>query len=224
MSVKMITTDELRHMKGDEGLILQGCGGNLDEWVEGINDMFTDEGILKEGSKFENCLAFENNGVTCLLFPFKNVKIETGKLAIWRLKTHETFGGTWLSDYVPNVLGGFVEVSENPMTYDDMQKRLEHIIGDESDIYTSPDFQCDQTGGFPTSLCVCWDKGKAWLELNRSMIENGEDVSYYEQLCADFGIQDCQDEEQFNDILQELGEDAYENAQIVSDDEGMVML
>lgn len=78
MSVKMITTDELRHMKGGEGLILQGCGGNLDEWVEGINDMFTDEGILKEGSKFENCLAFENNGVTCLLFPFKNVKIETG--------------------------------------------------------------------------------------------------------------------------------------------------
>ena len=55
------------------------------------------------------------------------------------------------------------------------------------------------------------------------MIENGEDVSYYEQLCADFGIQDCQDEEQFNDILKELGEDAYENAQIVSDDEGMVM-
>lgn len=112
MSVRMITTDELRHMKGDEGLILQGCGGNLDEWVEGINDMFTDEGILKEGSKFKNCLVFVNNGVTCLLFSFKNVKIETGKLAIWRLKTHETFGGKWLSDYVPNVRGGFVNNQE----------------------------------------------------------------------------------------------------------------
>ena len=27
---------------------------------------------------------------------------------MWRLQTHEMFGGTWLSDYVPNRLGGFV--------------------------------------------------------------------------------------------------------------------
>ena len=30
-----------------------------------------------------------------------------GKLAMWRLQTHGAFGGTWLSDYVPNRLGGF---------------------------------------------------------------------------------------------------------------------
>lgn len=28
---------------------------------------------------------------------------------MWRLQTHPHFGGTWLSDYVPNRLGGFVQ-------------------------------------------------------------------------------------------------------------------
>lgn len=41
MSVKTISKDELRRMEGSEGLILQGCGGNLDEWVDGINDTVT---------------------------------------------------------------------------------------------------------------------------------------------------------------------------------------
>ena len=32
-----------------------------------------------------------------------------GKLAMWRLNTHEAYGGTWLSDFVPNYLGGYLE-------------------------------------------------------------------------------------------------------------------
>lgn len=32
-----------------------------------------------------------------------------GRLAIWRLRSHEQFGGTWLSDYISNRLGGFTE-------------------------------------------------------------------------------------------------------------------
>lgn len=68
MSVKQINTDDLRRMKGTEGLILQGCGGSLDEWVDGINDMFTESEILLNGTKFkaENCCAFENEGLTNL--------------------------------------------------------------------------------------------------------------------------------------------------------------
>ena len=42
MSAKNITTEELRHMKESEGLILQGCGGRLDEWVDGINGMLAE--------------------------------------------------------------------------------------------------------------------------------------------------------------------------------------
>ena len=34
MSVKTISKDELRRMEGSEGLILQGCGGSLDEGPE----------------------------------------------------------------------------------------------------------------------------------------------------------------------------------------------
>lgn len=87
--IRKITTDDLRKMKNKEGLILQGCGGDLQEWQDGINDLLTKENILLDGSKFENCLSFEYNGIPCLLFPFEeNVKLDTGKLAIWRLRSH----------------------------------------------------------------------------------------------------------------------------------------
>lgn len=109
MNIKKIETEELRKMNDSEGLILQGCGGSLEEWVNGINQMLTEEEILLEGSIFDNCMSFENEEVTCLLFPFEGVRLNVGKLAMWRLTTHETFGGTWLSDYVPNRLGGFVD-------------------------------------------------------------------------------------------------------------------
>ena len=105
--IKTIKADALKDMKGKEGLILQGCGGKLEEWLDGINEMLTEDGILLDGSKFENALTFEHDSCTNLLFPFEGVKLDVGKLAIWRLKTHEQFGGTWLSDYVPNRLCGF---------------------------------------------------------------------------------------------------------------------
>lgn len=112
MSIKKIIAEDLRRMDGKEGLILQGCGGSLDEWVDGINDLLTESGILLEGTKFkaENCSAFEHDGLTCLMFPFsEDVKLDVGRLAMWRLQTHGQLGGTWLSDYVPNRLGGFTE-------------------------------------------------------------------------------------------------------------------
>ena len=35
--MKTITTEELKNMSHQEGLILQGCGGDLQEWIDGIN-------------------------------------------------------------------------------------------------------------------------------------------------------------------------------------------
>lgn len=107
MSIKHINTDDLRRMSNTEGLIIQGCGGDLQEWVDGINEMLTEEGILRNGSQLKECSTFEHGGLTCLLFPLKGVEVNASHLAIWRLKTHDAFGGTWLSDYVPNHLGGF---------------------------------------------------------------------------------------------------------------------
>lgn len=105
MSIREITTDELRQMKGNEGLIVQGCGGSLQDWQDGINKMLTDASILKDGTSFDDIYSFKNGNLTCLMFPFeKDVNIDIDKLAVWRLMTHEEFYGTWLSDYIPNYL------------------------------------------------------------------------------------------------------------------------
>lgn len=112
--MKKISTDDLRRMEEQEGLILQGCGGDLQEWVDGINGMFTQDGILLDGSRFENVVYFQIGNQTNLLFPFDGVKLDIGKLALWRLHTRDQFAGVWLSDYVPNRLGGFQQKIERP--------------------------------------------------------------------------------------------------------------
>lgn len=113
MSIRQITKEQLRRMGDREGLVLQGCGGDPQEWLDGINEILTNEGILKKDAGFEEAYTFQHDGLTCLLFPFKeNMELDMGKLAVWRLATHSTFGGTWLSDYVPNRLGGFVQIQE----------------------------------------------------------------------------------------------------------------
>ena len=133
MSVKKIRADELRRMNGQEGLILQGCSGELQDWVDGINDMLIKSDILFDGTKFkaENCLAFENEGLTNLLFPFsEDVKLNMGKLAMWRLQTHSNFGGKWLSDYVDNRLGGFI-----PEKASEQKKPDCKLIGEDGNIF-----------------------------------------------------------------------------------------
>ena len=112
MEIKSVSLHDLRKMNGSEGLVLQGCGGDLKEWVDGINDMLKESGILQNESRFEKVYSFNNGNLTCLLFPFDDVQLNVGRLAMWRLQTHEQFGGTWLSDYVPNRLGGFTAENE----------------------------------------------------------------------------------------------------------------
>lgn len=114
MKINNVTIDDLRKMPGKEGLVLQGCGGDLKEWVDGINDLLTESGILLEGTKFDTAFSFPYEDLECLMFPFDDVKLDIGKFAVWRLQTHHIFGGTWLSDFVPNRLGGFLEESRKP--------------------------------------------------------------------------------------------------------------
>lgn len=104
MDIQGVTLDELRKMQDIEGLVLQGCGGQLHDWVNGINDMLTESGILQNGSKFKKAFSFKNGNLTCLLFPFDDVQLDVGKLAIWRIQTREDFGSMWLSDYIANNL------------------------------------------------------------------------------------------------------------------------
>ena len=107
MSVKKINPETLRTMSGKDALILRGCGGDLQEWVDGINDMLLKENILRNGSRIEGCSAFEYDGLTCLVFPFEGADLDIGRLAMWRLAMLEDYHGIWLSDFVDNYLGGF---------------------------------------------------------------------------------------------------------------------
>lgn len=104
MTIKKITLSEVAKMKGSEGLVLQGCGGDLREWVDGINKILVDEEIMKLERKFTDAFTFIYKDITCLLFSFENVELDVSKLAIWRLATREVFGSMWLSDFIDNYL------------------------------------------------------------------------------------------------------------------------
>ena len=123
-----IAPEELRKMSDKEGLILQGCGGDLQEWADGINSALIDADILK--SPFDRLYVFENEGHTNIMFPFDDVELDIGKLAMWRLQTHEQFYGTWLSDYVTNRLGGFEEQPAQEQKKPDCQ-----LIGQDGNIF-----------------------------------------------------------------------------------------
>ena len=47
-------------------------------------------------------------------------------------------------------------------------------------------------------LCVNWEEGKAWLELNPFVDPCGADMEACEQRCADFGIRTCTDIDDFS--------------------------
>ena len=135
MSVKTVNTEELRSMSSTEGLVLQGCGGELKEWIDGINGLFKRSGILLEDSEFkeDDCYTFKNGDLTCLLFPFSDdISIDLGKMAMWRLQTHQDLGGTWFSDYVDNRLGGFIKENDSP---EEKAKPDCALIGEDGNIF-----------------------------------------------------------------------------------------
>ena len=130
MSIKNITPDDLRQMQDQEALILQGCGGEPQEWLDGINDLFANEGILLNGTRFQDCSVFKHGGRTCILFPFEGVELNIGRLAMWRIQTHGNYGGTWLSDYIPNYLDN-PDYAEEPA----MKKPDCPLIGQDGNIF-----------------------------------------------------------------------------------------
>ena len=122
-------------MSNTEGLVLQGCGGELKEWIDGINGLFKRSGILLEDSEFkeDDCYTFKNGELTCLLFPFNDeISIDLGKMAMWRLQTHQDLGGTWFSDYVDNRLGGFI--NENDSVKEKVKPNCA-LIGEDGNIF-----------------------------------------------------------------------------------------
>ena len=76
MPIERITADDLRDMEHQEGLVLQGCGGEAQERLDGINDLLTQDSILQNGSRFETVKVFQHDGLTNLLFPFEDIQVD----------------------------------------------------------------------------------------------------------------------------------------------------
>lgn len=95
--------------------------------VEGTDQLLTCEGIFKNNDIFKEVLVFEYGGLTNILFTMDGVGLDIGKLALWRNSTHRNFGGTWLSDYLPNKLGihmdKAIEEKRDPEQEFDLQQK-----------------------------------------------------------------------------------------------------
>ena len=115
MKIKEVTTVDIANMRSSEGLVLQGCGGDLREWVDGINKLLIDADIIKSNQKLDNILSFKYNDLTCIVFLFEGIELDMSKLAIWRLTTRETFGSMWLSDFIDNYLGKVTKKPDCPL-------------------------------------------------------------------------------------------------------------
>lgn len=135
IKITTISAASLRANPQQEGLVLQGCGGELRKWVTAVNQALTEQDILKEGSKFQSVQTFRHGNLTNLVFPFdENVKMDVGKLAIWRIQTHGHLGSTWLSDYVENRLGGYAS-EQRQQQEQSCQKPDCPLIGQDGNIF-----------------------------------------------------------------------------------------
>ena len=120
---KELSIKEVQELKGDY-LILQGCGGDLQEWIDGIKEMFIEQKVIeKQDFQFKEVYSFINKDATNMLFGLDGLNV--GRLAIVRLGMTEQFGAMWLSDYKDN---GYIKVEEK------VKPRCE-LIGQDGNIF-----------------------------------------------------------------------------------------
>ena len=115
--MKKLKLDEVKNLKNKnyDFLVLQGCGGNLDEWVDGITNMLKDNRIVPDSFSFDEIYSFEKEGATNLAFALNNKNIDMGKLAMFRLSIRNDFGAMWLSDYIDNYLNDIKKKPKAPI-------------------------------------------------------------------------------------------------------------
>jgi len=96
-----------------------------------------------------------------------------------------------------------------------MNVMAQRILAGPNTMYGG-DFYCGRTEGYPT--CVCWDPDsqKVWLELNvgaaDSIITDGvvAGFSHYQAICEDWGVRHCASQEDYDQVLDELGAQSYD--------------
>ncbi len=97
---KISFSDFKQLVKGEEGIVLLGCGGELSQWTDGVTKLLLGEEIITTNG-FSKIFVLKTTGgrtdIAMVLNPLS--KVDIGKMAIWRLQ----FGDcSWISDYVDN--------------------------------------------------------------------------------------------------------------------------
>ena len=125
---------QFKDLKGTEGLVFLGCGGDLDEWTNGIKLMLpTDcQGVFGEFS-----LLVSSGGRHDLVLPILDGENTPMSLIAWRLR----FGDcSWISDYRVNYrdhhhmhLHNCVQATENLAAPAEVQENVAVIDGDKDD-------------------------------------------------------------------------------------------
>ncbi len=91
-------------VNGKEGIVLLGCGGDLQEWVQGVTSSLHESNCIfsvTPSVSFSDFIVLKTNGGrTDLVMMFKkDANISIGRMAMWRLQ----FGDcSWVSDYIVN--------------------------------------------------------------------------------------------------------------------------
>lgn len=163
--------DELLHEFEGEGLVCLGCGGDLNEWVDGVNNIMLSQGVTSHPKILGDAIQFEYEGLTNLLFPFPTDSddFNVSRLAIVRL--HYDWM-KWWSDYKDNTL-----LTE---TYEDDEDIFDDFYYDEYD-EDCPLFTPDDDEGCPVcgSVDVIYKPGP----------------SHHVSICNNCGFVDCEFDE-----------------------------
>ena len=130
-------------------------------------------------------------------------------------------GKTLLDVSEHGLITGYGYMVVNPEKLDISQ--LDRPFGEQTvsigDVHISPDFQCDQTSGYPTVLAWNKDNGTAILQPAPVFDDDSKESKQCLRECADWGVHPCASWEDYNGLLESIGEDAYYNAAVSLDDE-----
>lgn len=107
--IKAKSFNSLREfIKNNFGIVVLGCGGNTDEWTVGLTKELVGSKIITD--KIQNAFTdtytitgnkLGNQGRVDVLFVFdKKLKLNMGKLAIWRLQWAGAI--SWVDDFIVN--------------------------------------------------------------------------------------------------------------------------
>ncbi len=109
-----ITTDELRNIKGQNGLAFMDCAMNPYELLVTLNQAFVHGGILLNESRLERVLTLQHDGKVDVIIPFDSANLEPTKLVMWQMLTFQDCHGVFLSDYICNTLDAVQEDVPTP--------------------------------------------------------------------------------------------------------------